>query len=172
LLLSTSGVFSPEGGGEYLSGADSFRPDARDGHGNWLSRGDSVAGHIVGLLKPANARAMHFMSNILIEIEGNIAYSEAHVLAYRSFARDGRAYTRTRALPFVDRHARRDDVWRISERVVAMSGIASMPFSSTRTARIYSVFPPRTRPIRCVQSVGLYRSGAAALLRVKRRRSI
>lgn len=28
--------------------ASCFHPDARDDHGNWLSRGDEVADHIVG----------------------------------------------------------------------------------------------------------------------------
>ncbi|WP_168787889.1 nuclear transport factor 2 family protein [Paraburkholderia aromaticivorans] len=98
--------------------ASCFHPDARDDHGNWLSRGDEVADHIVGLVKPGSARAMHFMGNILIEIDGDVAYSEAYVLAYRAFERGGQAYTRTRALRFVDRHERRDNVWRISERVV------------------------------------------------------
>jgi hypothetical protein len=97
--------------------ASCFHPDACDDHGNWLARGDGVAGHIVGLVKPGAARAMHFMGNVLIEIEGDIAYSEAYVLAYRSFERDGQACTRTRALRFVDRHERREGVWRISERV-------------------------------------------------------
>jgi hypothetical protein len=99
--------------------ADCFHEDARDDHGNWLATGSDVAQHIVGLVKPGTARAMHFMGNVLIEVEGDVAFAESYILAFRAFDRDGKSYTRTRAVRFVDRFEQRSGVWRISERVVA-----------------------------------------------------
>jgi hypothetical protein len=58
------------------------------------------------------------MGNVLIEVEGEVAFAESYILAFRSFDRDGRSYTRTRAVRFVDRFEQRGGVWRISERVV------------------------------------------------------
>ena len=98
--------------------ADCFHEDARDDHGNWLASGCNVAEHIVALVKPGSARAMHFMGNVLIEVEGDVAFAESYLLAFRSFDRDGKSYTRTRAVRFVDRFEQRSGVWRISERVV------------------------------------------------------
>src|SRR5918993_1222120 len=97
--------------------ASCFHSDAVDDHGNWTADGTTVAQHIVDLVKPGPARAMHFLGNVLIEIDGEKAYAESYLLAFRSFHRDNQPYTRTRALRFVDRFERRDDVWRISERV-------------------------------------------------------
>lgn len=71
----------------------------------------------MSLVKPGAGRAMHFLGNVLIEVEGNIAFAESYVLAFRTFSRDGQPYNRTRALRFVDRFERRDGQWRISERV-------------------------------------------------------
>lgn len=98
--------------------ASCFHEDAQDDHGNWLARGRDIAPHIVSAIRPGDAKAMHFMGNVLIEIEGDIAFAESYLLAFRAFDRDGKPYTRTRALRFVDRLERRDNTWRISERVV------------------------------------------------------
>jgi len=95
-----------------------FHPDARDDHGNWLADGASVARHIVDVIRPGTARAMHFMGNALIEVEGDTAFAESYILAFRAFDRDGVAHNRTRAVRFIDRFERRDAQWRISERVV------------------------------------------------------
>jgi hypothetical protein len=70
-------------------------------------------------VRPGPAAAMHFLGNVRIEVEGDTAFAESYVLAFRSFKRGERPYTRTRAVRFVDRFTRRDGEWRISERVVA-----------------------------------------------------
>jgi hypothetical protein len=98
--------------------ASCFHDDALDDHGNWQARGPDIAPHIVGLVKPGGARAMHFMGNVTIEVEGVTAFAESYVLAFRAYERDGAAYTRTRAVRFVDRFSLRSNEWRISERVV------------------------------------------------------
>src|SRR3954447_11003493 len=76
--------------------ASCFHDDAIDDHGNWQSRGKEIADRIVGLVKPGSARAMHFIGNLLIEVEGDTAFAESYVLAFRTFERDGAPYTRTR----------------------------------------------------------------------------
>ena len=94
-----------------------FHPDAVDDHGNWIVDGSRVAAHIVSLVRPGPGRAMHFLGNVLIEVEGDTAFAESSVLAFRTFTRNGQPHNRTRALRFVDRFERRDGHWRISERV-------------------------------------------------------
>jgi hypothetical protein len=95
-----------------------YHPDARDDHGNWQVSGAEAAQHIFNLVKPGDDVAMHFLGNVRIEVEGETAFAESYVLAFRSFNRDERPYTRTRAVRFIDRFTLRNGQWRISERVV------------------------------------------------------
>lgn len=99
--------------------ASCYHADAVDDHGNWLASGAKAPQVILQRVQPGPDRAMHFLGNVRIEIEGDTAFAESYILALRAFGRNDRSYTRTRALRFVDRFSRRDGFWRISERVVA-----------------------------------------------------
>lgn len=99
--------------------ASCYHDDAVDDHGNWQVLGADAAQHIYDLVKPGSNSAMHFLGNVRIEVEGDTAFTESYVLAFRSSRGGEQAYTRTRAVRFVDRFTRRDGQWRISERVVA-----------------------------------------------------
>jgi hypothetical protein len=99
--------------------ASCYHPDAVDDHGNWQAGGSEAPHAIVTRVRPGPDAAMHFLGNVRIEVEGDTAFAESYVLAFRSFRRCERPYTRTRAVRFVDRFTRRDGEWRISERVVA-----------------------------------------------------
>jgi ketosteroid isomerase-like protein len=96
-----------------------YHEDAVDDHGTWRARGRDAAAMIVERVRPGPDTAMHFMGNVRIEVEGDTAFAESYLMAYRAFQREGKGYTRVRALRFVDRFTRRDGQWRISERVVA-----------------------------------------------------
>jgi ketosteroid isomerase-like protein len=93
-----------------------FHADAVDDHGNWIRFGHEVPKEIIERVKPGPDPAMHFLGNVRIEVEGDTAFAESYLLAFRGLRRDGRAFTRTRALRFVDRFTRKNDSWRISER--------------------------------------------------------
>lgn len=99
--------------------ASCYHEDAVDDHGNWQTYGRDAADTITARVQPGPDTAMHFMGNVCIEVEGDEAFTESYLLAYRAFQRDGKNYTRVRAVRFVDRFARRNGQWRISERVVA-----------------------------------------------------
>ncbi|MBU3740326.1 MAG: nuclear transport factor 2 family protein [Rhodoferax sp.] len=99
--------------------ASCYHADAVDDHGNWQVLGADAAQHIFDLVKPGPDAAMHFLGNARVEVEGDTAFAESYVLAFRAFRRDDKPFTRTRAVRFVDRFTRRDGEWRISERVVA-----------------------------------------------------
>jgi len=99
--------------------ASCYHADALDDHGNWQASGAQAAEHIFGLVKPGPDAAMHFLGNVRIEVEGDTAFAESYVLAFRAFRRGEVPYTRTRAVRFIDRFTKRAGEWRISERVVA-----------------------------------------------------
>jgi ketosteroid isomerase-like protein len=96
-----------------------YHPDAMDDHGTWRAWGRDAGATIVEKVRPGKDVAMHFMGNVHIEVEGDTAFAESYLMAYRTFQREGQGYTRVRALRFVDRFTRRDGQWRIAERVVA-----------------------------------------------------
>jgi ketosteroid isomerase-like protein len=99
--------------------ASCYHSDARDDHGSWVADGREAAGLIIDRIRPGSASAMHFMGNVRIEVEGDEAFAESYLLAFRSYEKNDQPCVRTRALRFVDRFTRRDGQWRISERVVA-----------------------------------------------------
>ena len=99
--------------------ASCYHDDAVDDHGTWQAEGAvSIAERIVNLVKPGSGRAMHFLGNVTVEVEGTSAFAESYVLAFRTFERDSAAHVRIRAVRFVDRFSLRSGKWRISERVV------------------------------------------------------
>src|SRR4029450_4960898 len=93
--------------------------DAHDDHG-------AFKGSVDGLLAYLEAKTMnpeltpgptqHSISNVLIEVDGDVAYSEAYVES-RSI-RDGERHTAL-AL-YTARPARRDGEWRIADRRVIL----------------------------------------------------
>ena len=95
-----------------------YHADAVDDHGSWFVNGPEVAKVVLDAIKPGTAVAMHFVGNMHIEVQGDTAFAESYLLAFRNFDRDDQKYHRTRAARFIDRFARRSGVWRIIERVV------------------------------------------------------
>lgn len=99
--------------------ASCYHEDAVDDHGSWFVDGPDVARLVVEAVKPGSAVAMHFVGNMQVEVEGDTAFAESYLLAFRTYDKDGHSYNRTRAARFIDRFERRKGQWRISERVVA-----------------------------------------------------
>lgn len=103
-----------------------YQADATDWHGQYRGGVDGL----VAQMRERHARidsSMHFISNVLIEVCGDTATSEAYCQAYlRSPGAPGRATTRTVRCRYLDRLERRDDaVWRIAERVVTYESITT-----------------------------------------------
>lgn len=60
---------------------------------------------------------MHFVGNVLIEVDGDVAICESYWISFSTMERDGEDFSRTRAARSVDRFERREDgVWRIAAR--------------------------------------------------------
>jgi hypothetical protein len=95
-----------------------YHADAHDDHGAF--RGD-LEGFLawVGDVLTYFDSTMHFIGNQLIEVDRDVAHAESYCVAYhRRGAKDGEdAYDLVTALRYVDRLERRDDRWRIADRV-------------------------------------------------------
>lgn len=101
-----------------------YHADATDWHGQHHGGVDGL----IAQMRERHARidsSMHFISNVLVEVSGDTATSEAYCQAYlRSPGAPGPASTRTVRCRYLDRLERRDDaVWRIADRVVVYESI-------------------------------------------------
>ena len=96
-----------------------YHPDARDNHG------EDYIGGVDGFITMVEAtlgrfeRTMHFLGNILIEVDGSRARSEAYCIAHHRLPEreDRPKRDFLVGLRYVDDFDQRDGQWRIAERV-------------------------------------------------------
>ena len=69
-----------------------------DDQGNWIGLGRDVTAKIIDRVLPGKSSAMHLLGNVKIEVDGDVAFTESYVMAFRTAERESRAYTRTRAV--------------------------------------------------------------------------
>jgi hypothetical protein len=99
----------------------SYWPDAHDAHGAY----DGPAGGFIAQALPrlrAGGRRVHAISNILIELHGDVAAVESSFLALQSGAAAPERETFLCGR-YVDRFERRQGEWRVSHRTVVYDWI-------------------------------------------------
>lgn len=104
-----------------------FHPDAYDDHGTFQGGIDAFIGYVADFL-PRYATTMHFMGNMLIEVEGPLARAETYAVAYhRQQLADGSGRDDVFGIRYVDRFEERPTIdadgttspqWRIAHRIV------------------------------------------------------
>lgn len=109
-----------------------YHPDAYDDHG---SMGGSVE-EFIAAARPFLERwtvTQHFMGNMLIELDGNVARAETYAVAYhRREDGDGNGKDDVFGIRYVDRFEQRGGVWKIAHRVVATEWRRVDPLSGAR----------------------------------------
>jgi hypothetical protein len=93
-------------------------PDAAEEHGDYVGDVDGFLARAASNVAPCE-RTMHFLGNILVEVDGAVARSESYVLALHRLPAAGvgrGARDRTVVLRYLDLFTLRDGNWRISER--------------------------------------------------------
>lgn len=112
--------------------ASAYHPDAIDHHGEFLGRRDQFVPWGLGLLASEWDAHTHFITNIRVDIDGDIAHSECYVLFVQR--RRDNAKLDIGGGRYIDRVERRDGEWRISARelVIEWTGEAgSTEFGGT-----------------------------------------
>lgn len=109
----------------YLRGIDrldpdliefAYHPDAVEDHSGYELQGAGIGKTLVPLVRDLFTSTFHMLGNHVIEIDGDIAYSEAYVLSYTTAADETGDYLRIRALRYVDQFQQRDGHWKIARR--------------------------------------------------------
>jgi hypothetical protein len=113
---------------------DCYHPDATDDHGEYRGDLDGFIDHITATL-PRFERTMHFLGNILVEVDGNRARSEAYAIAYHRLAANDRKPVRDFVVGFRyvdDFEERAGGDWRIANRICAFEWSRLDPVADSR----------------------------------------
>lgn len=95
-----------------------YHEDAYDDHGMFQGNAWEFAAYAIENLKTMQ-RTMHCIQNVSITVRGDVAASEAYLIAYhRMSSREGGEADHVVGARYVDRHERRDGEWRIAHRTV------------------------------------------------------
>ncbi|MFT7650624.1 MAG: hypothetical protein ACI8Y4_005398 [Candidatus Poriferisodalaceae bacterium] len=96
-----------------------YHPDAYDDHGSF--KGDVEAFiEMCSAFLPTWTATQHFMGNMLIEVDGDVARAETYAVAYHHRDNDdGTGKDDVFGIRYVDRFERREGDWKIGHRVVA-----------------------------------------------------
>jgi hypothetical protein len=97
-----------------------FHDDSYDDHGYWKGPGHELAHFLADRLRNANSATTHSITNVLIELDGDVARSEAQVHA--TLVRKGSDPVEADVVGarYLDRFSRRDGTWRIEHRTVVL----------------------------------------------------
>ncbi|MDD2126976.1 nuclear transport factor 2 family protein [Pseudomonas monteilii] len=96
-----------------------YHDDAYDDHGYWRGSGSDFASFVCARLTAANQATTHSISNVLIEVDGDFARSEAQVVA--TLVRKGSPrLADLMGARYLDRLSRRNGEWKIDERIVVL----------------------------------------------------
>ncbi len=96
-----------------------YHPDAFDDHGTMKGGVEDFIASARTFL-PHYVATMHFMGNMLIEVERDVARAETYAVAYhRELLGDGAGRDDIWGIRYVDRFEQRGGDWRIAHRVVA-----------------------------------------------------
>ena len=98
--------------------AEVFHPDGVDDHGDFVVNASDVPDLFVAMVKRSPKGGMHFIGNILIELDGDTAYAESYFWAVKDVDRGDGSVIRIRAGRYVDRLERRGGKWQVHERVL------------------------------------------------------
>jgi hypothetical protein len=95
---------------------DCYWPDATDSHGGFHGTRDEFVAWVATLLARFES-TMHFLGNVLIEVEGNAAVAETYALAFHRSAESKLSLNLIVGVRYVDRFEKRRGAWKIAKRV-------------------------------------------------------
>jgi hypothetical protein len=123
-----------------------YWPDATDRHGPYQGTAQGFIDWALDKLKDA-PRGVHLLSNILIDVHGDVAAVESYFHALQG-DRDALGQPRETLLVgrYVDRFERRSGEWRIAQRTVVYDWIRQQPMSAEPDAARFGVRQPNGGP--------------------------
>jgi hypothetical protein len=97
-----------------------FHTDSYDDHGYWKGSGHELASFLANRLQNANSATTHSITNVLIELDGDLARCESQVHATLIRRGAGPVEVDVVGARYLDRFSRRANTWRIEHRTVVL----------------------------------------------------
>ena len=128
----------------YCRGADrldaelmrsAYHDDGFDDHGHIKASRDEYVETVMGVLRERYLSTSHTIGNVLVELDGDTARSEAYYIAVHTHEPDGVLTQDTVYGRYIDRFERRDGRWAIAHRAVVIDSYNS---DAVRPWRLYS----------------------------------
>jgi hypothetical protein len=119
-----------------------YWPDATDRHGPFQGTASGFIEWALDKLK-TSGRMVHMLSNILIDLRGDVAGVESYFHALQADRdADGRPQETMLCGRYIDRFTRRAGEWRIAERTVVYDWMRQQPMSGERDETFFGVRRP------------------------------
>ncbi|MDX2142084.1 MAG: nuclear transport factor 2 family protein [Rhodospirillaceae bacterium] len=108
-----------------------YHDDATEDHGGLFA--GSAADYIKSIAAVLTAPRLmtHSVTNILIDVDGDRAQAESHILAFARMRKSGEFFDTLTLARVVDRFERRAGQWRIAARTLAWEWNHEMPMAET-----------------------------------------
>ncbi len=104
-----------------------YHPDASDDHGSFRGSVDEFLDWVFRLLA-RYSQTMHFVGNVLVELEGDVAAAETYGIAFHRSERNEPQLNLMTGFRYLDRFEKRDGAWKIADRRVVIDWTrASLP---------------------------------------------
>jgi len=135
----------------YLRGADradadliaaAYHADAIEDHGGVYNGPASDYVALMARMLPKAGVMNHLATNIVIELDGDVAHAEHYILAFARMKKDGETFDTLTLARALDRFERRDGDWRIAHRRLVWEWNHEMPFAESWGRGL--MFPPGT----------------------------
>ena len=95
-----------------------YHPTAMDNHGGFKGKGQDFGPYIAKMIAEHCTMSQHTLNQSLITVDGDKAHAETYFVAYHVRPDGDAEYMDRFGGRYIDKLARRDDLWKISDRVV------------------------------------------------------
>ncbi|WP_269716316.1 nuclear transport factor 2 family protein [Caulobacter sp. NIBR2454] len=111
--------------------AGAYHPDAIEDHGG-VYEGPAAA-YVENMAKilPKAGQMNHMTTNVIIELNGDVAKVESYILAFSRMKKDGEKFDTLTLARALDRFEKRAGEWKIAKRQIIWEWNHEMPFAET-----------------------------------------
>jgi len=111
--------------------ASAYHPDATEDHGGVFSGPASTYVAQMAKILPRAGLMNHMTTNVLIELDGDLARVESYILTFARMKKDGEKFDTLTLARAVDRFEKRDGAWKIAARRLVWEWNHEMAFAET-----------------------------------------
>lgn len=109
-----------------------YHHDGWDDHGTFNGKASDFIPWVIKGLHTEHLKTTHALTNIFIEVDGEVAHAESYVNSFHLTERDGAEYEWIFAGRYVDRFEKRDGVWKIANRLTVFDWESLRPVADEK----------------------------------------